>query len=98
MQNREIAAAQIGPLISGLLDVMFAFAIILEQRGVLSREELVEGLIVMQAEIAEQEGGPSARSTVVDMMTEAFRLPIAGKQTRARFTVIDGGAGSGDRA
>ncbi len=90
MRRADIAAGQLAPAISGLFDVVFAFAIVLERRGLLSRADIAETLRTVQVQIAEQEGPASARAVIAELMIAAFDLPTAGPAARARFTVIDG--------
>jgi hypothetical protein len=97
LNHETIRSDQIGSFLSGILDVLFGFSIVLERRGLLTRAEIAAALREMQAQIEAQEGGlDSARKVVVDLMLKAFELPIA-VDMRARLQVIDGGIpGAGD--
>jgi len=94
MSNIEITAEQLGAFAAGMLDVVFAFSIALERKGLLDRREIVDTLRTAREQISEQEQGrQTARSGVVDLMLAAFKLPVAGGQVRERWKVIDGGNG-----
>ena len=95
MTRTQIPDDQIGAFASGMLDVLFAFAIVLERRGLLARSEIAAALAVVQKQAEEQEGKRTARTLVAELMRKAFDLPFAGEQARARLTVIDGGAAEG---
>ena len=75
----------------GALDVLFAFSLALEKRGLLQRAEIVDMLDQVQHQAAAQEGGSTPRIVVAQLMREAFGLPVAGEQVRAGFRVLDGG-------
>ncbi len=90
----NLQADQLGAFVSGALDVIFAFSIALERKGLLERRELVNVLQAVQAQIGEQEQDQPGRKLVVDVMLQAFALPVAGDQVRARWQVIDGGDGT----
>lgn len=75
----------------GALDVLFAFSLALERRGLLQRAEIVEMLDHVQHQAAEQEGRSTARTVVAVLMRDAFNLPVAGEQARASFRLLDGG-------
>ncbi|HEY3909263.1 MAG TPA: hypothetical protein VGM07_05170 [Stellaceae bacterium] len=92
MNRMDLSSDQIVPFICGALDVVFAFSIALERRGLLTRAEIVETLRAAQVQIEAQDGPqPTARAGVVDLMLKAFDMPVDGEQARSRFTVIDGG-------
>jgi hypothetical protein len=74
-----------------MLDVVFAFSLALERKGLLARSEIVDTLTAVKAQVAAQEGPASKRGAVAELMLQAFRLPVAGEQVRARFRVVDGG-------
>jgi hypothetical protein len=90
MQRVHIQGGELGALISGLLDVVFAFSLALEQKGLLDRSGIVATLARVQQQLQAQEGPTSRRSAVAELMLQAFRLPVAGEQARARFRVIAG--------
>jgi cell division protein FtsB len=95
MNNADVKGEDLSAFLSGFLDVLFAFSIVLERRGVLTREEIAAALGEVQRQIAEQEGRQEpARAKVADLMRQAFSLPLAGAQARARLRLIDGGAES----
>jgi hypothetical protein len=85
----HIPGNEIGAVVGGVLDVIFAFAITLERAGLLDRSAIVETLNQVKEQIAEQ-GLSSKRGAVAELMLQALKLPVAGKQTRARFRVIAG--------
>ncbi len=88
--DRTLMSADLGAFASGMLDVIFAFSIVLERKGLMDRAEIVDTLRQVQAQTTRD--GPAARSTVVDLMLQAFNIPVAGEQARARLTVIAGGS------
>jgi hypothetical protein len=75
----------------GALDVLFAFSLALEKRGVLQRAEIVEMLDQVEVQQVQQEGGSTARGAVVHLLRQAFAMPVAGDQVRAGFRVLPGG-------
>jgi hypothetical protein len=75
----------------GALDVLFAFSLALEKRGLLWRAEIVEMLDQVEAQQVQQEGGSTARGAVVHLLRQAFAMPVAGEQVRAGFRLVDGG-------
>jgi hypothetical protein len=72
----------------GALDVVFAFSLALERRGLLSRGEIVEALAQVEQQQLDQEGGPTARTAVCATMRQAFAMPVAGEQARRGWRVI----------
>jgi hypothetical protein len=90
MNSATVASHQLGAFASGMCDVLFAFAVVLERRGLLSRADIADTLTEVQAQIAAQEGSQPGRGVVVELMRQAFALPIAGDQARARLRVIEG--------
>jgi hypothetical protein len=87
MRLIELAGDQLAAFASGMLDVIFTFAVVLERKGLLTRAEIAETLRAVQAQVAEQEpGGRGARAGVVDLMLNAFDLPV-----RASRCVTAGG-------
>jgi hypothetical protein len=91
LNHETIRSDQLGAFLSGMLDVIFGFTIVLERRGLLTRAEIAAALREMRAQIEAQEGPDTARNAVVDLMLTAFDLPIAGVDARSRFQLIAGG-------
>ncbi len=91
MSGATFDAEQLGQVLNGMLDVMFGFAIALERKGLLPRCEIVEvlGQVIRQA--TEQEGAPTKRTAIVELMLQALHRPIAGADARSRLQVLDGG-------
>jgi hypothetical protein len=97
MQNRiDLQSSEIGAFVTGALDVLFAFSLALECKGLLTRAEIVDALTQVQHQIEAQEGGSTKRTAVASLMLEAFRMPVAGDQARARWRVVDGGLGAAE--
>ena len=82
--------AELGSVVSGVLDVVFAFALALERAGLLDRAAIVDVLIRIKEQIAAQEGTSSKRGVVADLLLQALQLPAAGEQARARLRVVAG--------
>jgi type IV secretory pathway VirB10-like protein len=57
MRLIELAGDQLAAFASGMLDVIFTFAVVLERKGLLTRAEIAETLRAVQAQVAEQEPG-----------------------------------------
>ena len=96
MQNFGTYSEQdVGPLITGVFDVLFAFAVAIERKGLLERREIAATLRTVKEQVEAQQGGPTKRSTLAEWLLPAFEAPAAGEQARLRFSVIDGGAASG---
>jgi hypothetical protein len=89
-------SGQFGEFLAGALDVVFAFAVALERKGVLSRAEIAEALRQVIAQVDAQEGGPTGRVVVADVMRQAFDMPAAGEQARLRLKLLDGGRRTGE--
>jgi hypothetical protein len=87
----HILGNELGAVVGGMLDVVFAFSLALERKGLLARSEIVDTLSQVQQQIAAQEGPASKRGAVAELMLAAFATPRAGEQARARFRVVDGG-------
>jgi hypothetical protein len=81
--------AEMGNFVLGCLDVVFAFSLALERRGLLQRAEIVEMLEQVQSQAAAQPGGPTTRTEVARLIREAFDMPVAGAQARARLRLVD---------
>jgi hypothetical protein len=90
-----IAAVDLGAFASGMLDVLFAFSLALERKGLLDRAEIVEILRQVTAQVEAQEGTPTKRGAVAELMLQAFDMPVAGEQARARLRLVDGGGPGG---
>jgi hypothetical protein len=82
---------EIGHFVLGCLDVVFAFSLALEKKGLLDRAEIVDALTQVKEQSLAQEGRRTARTAVAEIMVQALRLPVAGDQARARLRVLDGG-------
>jgi hypothetical protein len=92
MRLIELAGDQLAAFASGMLDVIFTFAVVLERKGLLTRAEIAETLRAVQAQVAEQEPGrarPPRRRRRPD--AQRVRSARAGVQVRDRWRVIDGG-------
>jgi hypothetical protein len=95
MNHADVKGEDLSAFLSGFLDVLFAFSIVLERRGVLTRQEIADALGEVQEQIEEQEGQPDpVRAKVAQLMRQAFDLPFAGDQARARLRLVDGGGES----
>jgi hypothetical protein len=86
----HIPGSEIGAVIGGVLDVIFAFAITLERAGLLDRSAIADTLTKVKEQTAAQKGPSSARGTVAELMLQALKLPVAGEQARTRLRVIAG--------
>jgi hypothetical protein len=83
---------QLPQVLNGMLDVLFAFSIALERKGLLSRGEIVAVLEAVKAQTTEWTGGTTpARALIADLMIQAFEIPVAGEQVRQSWQVVDGG-------
>jgi hypothetical protein len=91
MIGRSRRQDDLGPVITGALDVLLAFSIALERRGLLTRAEIADTLRTVKDQVEAQEGGRTRRSAVAEWMLPVFDAPIAGADARSRFQVIDGG-------
>jgi hypothetical protein len=86
MRLIELAGDQLAAFASGMLDVIFTSPSCSSAR-LLTRAEIAETLRAVQAQVAEQEPGRhGARAGVVDLMLNAFDLPV-----RASRCVTAGG-------
>jgi hypothetical protein len=72
----------------GALDVVFAFSLALERRGLLSRAEIVTALEQVEQQQLAQQGRPTMRTEVCAIMRQAFEMPVAGAQVRRGWRVI----------
>lgn len=86
-----------GEFLTGALDVVFAFAVALERKGLLSRAEIADTLRQVIAQTGALEGGRTGRVVVAEVMLQAFDMPVAGEPVRSRFQVIVGGEAAPDR-
>lgn len=75
MNRVQIPVAELGAVVSGVLDVVFAFALALERAGLLDRAAIVDVLIRIKEQIAAQEGTSSKRGVVADLLLQALQLP-----------------------
>jgi hypothetical protein len=85
-----MSSDELGAVVGGMLDVIFAFSLALERKGLLDRREIVDTLTAVKAQVAAQEGPSSKRGAVAELMLQALQLPVAGEQARAKFRVIAG--------
>lgn len=92
VKNATCAAEEVAGFLAGALEVLYALCFVLERNGLLTRQQIADTLATVQAQIVAQEG-PSKRTAVAELMVEAFRLPTAGAEARARFRVIAGDGG-----
>jgi hypothetical protein len=90
MNRRTIAAAELGAFAGGMLDVLFAFTLALERKGLLDRAEIVDTLTQVKRQVEAQEGAATKRSAVAELMLQALDMPVAGAQARARLRLVDG--------
>ncbi len=81
----------LGPVVTGVFDVMLALTLALERKGYLVREEIAAVLTTVKEQIEAQEGGPTMRTRLAEWLLPVFKAPVAGEQARARLTVINGG-------
>jgi hypothetical protein len=92
MIGRSRRQDDLGPIITGVLDVLLAFSIALERRGLLTRAEIADTLRTVKDQVEAQEGDrPTRRTAVADWLLPVFDAPIAGADARSRLHVIDGG-------
>ena len=84
------AQEDLGLVINGVLDVIFAFAMTLERKGVMERCELAT-MFRFVSDQATKQSGRTKRTLIAEMMIEAFEMPVAGDQVRERWQVVDGG-------
>jgi hypothetical protein len=80
-----------GHFLLGCLDVVFAFSLALEKKGLLDRSEIVDTLTQVRDQSLAQEGRRTARTAVAEVMLQAFAMPVAGDQARGRLRVLEGG-------
>jgi hypothetical protein len=80
---------EIGHFVVGCLDVLFAFSLALEKKGLLDRAEIVDALTQVKEQSLAQEGRRTARTAVAEVMLQAFAMPVAGNQARARLRLVD---------
>ena len=93
MNSIDVRGDRVADFVQGTLDVVFAFAVTLERKGLLSRSDLAEMLSTAQEQQAERDRAlHPARAGVIELMRQAFDMPVAGEQARARFRVIEGGS------
>jgi hypothetical protein len=79
-----------GAQISGLLAGVEEAKASIEGLRLLERAEIAAMLRQIQSDISKQEGKPdTARAMVAALMEQAFDLPVAGAQARARLRVVD---------
>jgi hypothetical protein len=81
---------EIGYFVLGCLDVVFAFSLALEKKGLLDRSEIVDALTQVREQSLAQEGRKTSRTAVAEVMLQAFAMPVAGEQARARLRVVEG--------
>jgi hypothetical protein len=66
MNRADLTSDQLGAFASGLLDVLYAFSIVLERRGLLARTEIAEALAegagTGRGRGRQQHGAPSSPS------------------------------------
>jgi hypothetical protein len=86
MNKTTVTLGDLGAVVSGIFDVIFAFTIALERKRVLERGEIVDVL----KQVAAQEAAPTARAALADLMLKAFDTPVAGDQARARLRLVLG--------
>lgn len=80
-----------GHFLLGALDVVFAFSLALEKKGLLDRSEIVDALTKVQEQILAQEGRKTSRTAVVEVMLQAFALAVADDQARTRLPCREAG-------
>ncbi len=85
------AETDFGLMLNGVLDVLFALAMTLERKELMSRSELAAMLRFVESQATAAQGGRTKRTLIAEIMIEAFEMPIAGDQVRAGWQVIDGG-------
>ena len=89
LNRTTIPAVDLGAFAGGMLDVLFAFTIALERKGLLDRAELVDVLRQVKDQVAAQEGTSTKRGAVAELMLQAFDMPVAGDQARSRLRLVD---------
>jgi hypothetical protein len=89
MNRLAIPPDDIGAFLTGMLDVVFAFSLALERKGLLSRGEIVDTLTQVKAQVEAQDGVSSKRGAVAGLMLQAFARPVAGAQARSRLRLVD---------
>jgi hypothetical protein len=90
MNQLAISADDVGAFLTGMLDVVFGFSLALERKGMLSRAEIVDTLTRVKDQVEAQEGESTKRGAVAELMLQAFAMPAAGAQARARLRLVDG--------
>jgi hypothetical protein len=93
LNRTTIAAVDLGAFAGGMLDVLFAFSLALERKGLLTRAEIADTLRQVKSQVEAQEGAGTKRAAVAELMLQAFDMPVAGDQARARLEVVEGGKG-----
>jgi len=73
----------LGPIIVGVFDAIFAFSVALEQKGLLTRLEIAAVLRAMKKQIERQEGHPTPRTLLIERLLPVFETPFAGVLARA---------------
>lgn len=91
MTEGQFKSDELGEIINGILDVLLAFSLALEARGVLSRAEIAAMLGAIRQQ-AEAQQGPSKRTLIAELMQAVFDLPQGGADARSRLRLVDGGA------
>jgi len=89
LNQATIAADELGAFAGGMLDVLFAFSLALERKGLLDRSEIVDVLRQVKDQVAAQEGTSIKRGAVAELMLQALDTPVAGTQARARLRIVE---------
>jgi len=84
------ARDELGKIVNGVFDVVYAFALALDAKGIISRAEIGGILRQVVAAAERQEGGPTARTALAELTQKAFDAPLAGAQARAQLRLVEG--------
>lgn len=86
-EYKVVPAADLPAVINGMMDVIFAFAVVLANRQLIEREDLARTLEqVVEQQRRQGIGNPEARHLLSRILIEALRIPVG-----SGLRVVDGG-------
>lgn len=90
-----IPGEQAGELITGMLDVLVAFGVVLANRGLIERADIADAMGRCLEQLTRHPVNTPARRYPIETMRAIFSIPVtAGGRGRAGLVPIDGGKAS----
>ncbi len=88
-----VGNAQLGQLLSGVMDVLVAFGCTLANAGLLERADIADNMRRMiEQQLRQDSGLPSARQFPAEALRKFFAAPVMeGGRGRAGLVPLDGG-------